>query len=75
LGVVLFFERFFKQKGANMALTRTPLDQNQIAIARKLGLSDDFMRILAMRGLTEESAKIRTRHISSFAKLSPPFFG
>ena len=55
-----------------MALARTPLDQNQIAIARKLGLSDDFMRILAMRGLTEEG-EILSFLKPSLDKMSSPF--
>lgn len=55
-----------------MSMTRTPLDQNQIAIARKLGLSDDFMRILAMRGLTDEDA-ILSFLKPSLDKMSSPF--
>ena len=55
-----------------MPIERLPLDENQKNIARKLGLSDDFMRILAMRGLEGEQ-EILSFLRPSFDKMSSPF--
>lgn len=53
-------------------MERTPLDQNQIEIAKRLGLSHDFMRILAMRGLSNED-KILSFLRPSLDEMSSPF--
>ena len=55
-----------------MPIERLPLDQNQKNIARDLGLSDDFMRILSMRGLAIEQEIISFLR-PSFDKMSSPF--
>ena len=55
-----------------MPIERLPLDQNQKNIARDLGLSDDFMRILSMRGLATEQEIISFLR-PSFDKMSSPF--
>lgn len=55
-----------------MPIERLPLDENQKQIARDLGLSDDFMRILAMRGLSSEQEIISFLR-PSFDKMSSPF--
>ncbi|MBR2918960.1 MAG: DHH family phosphoesterase, partial [Clostridia bacterium] len=53
-------------------MERTALAPTQTAIARKLGLSDDFMRILAMRGLDTED-EILSFLRPSLDKMSSPF--
>lgn len=53
-------------------MERTALAPTQTAMARKLGLSDDFMRILAMRGLDTED-EILSFLRPSLDKMSSPF--
>ena len=53
-------------------MERTALAPTQTAMARKLGLSDDFMRILAMRGLDTED-EILSFLRPSLDEMSSPF--
>ena len=53
-------------------MERTALTPTQTAMARKLGLSDDFMRILAMRGLDTED-EILSFLRPSLDEMSSPF--
>ncbi len=55
-----------------MPTPRLPLDEKQIAISTKLGLSQDFMRILASRGLNDEK-EILSFLRPSLDSMSSPF--